>query len=273
MSYSTVNALMKGIADAIRAKDGTSAAIPHQNFPDRIAAIQGGISIKDVLERNYGTTQIELTGPWSQSDVKIFGSMFDSCTTLTDFSLTGATVSVLDRAFYGCTNLRNLNIDPSDVHDYAFYNTGLQGDFSFPNLDHVGLMAFGACSGITSINAPLLDTIDESGFDMCQNLATVNFPSVYEIGRRGLAQTGITEITLPNCSIIHESAFFSCASLRKIVLAKNSVCTLENTNAFMYSEIMRGRGEIRVPASLVSAYKSATNWSSFSSQILAIPEE
>lgn len=274
MSYNTVNALMKGIADAIRAKDGTSAAIAHQNFPDRIAAIQTGISIKDVLERNYGTTQIELTGPWSQNYVEIHGGMFKFCSTLTSFSLTGTEVDVGDYAFYTCYNLQSLNIDAIDIGDYAFYGAEmLQGSISFPHLSYIGCYAFGACTGITSFSAPMLNIIEESAFDMCDHLTTVNLPEVYEIKKRGFAQTGITEIELPNCGIIHEQAFFS-SSLRKIVLSEtDSVCTLENTNAFMNTDIMRGRGEIRVPASLVSAYKSATNWSSFSSQILAIPEE
>ena len=38
--YETVTALMTGICDAIRAKDGTTELIQHQDIPDRITAIK-----------------------------------------------------------------------------------------------------------------------------------------------------------------------------------------------------------------------------------------
>lgn len=42
MSYTTITELFSGICDAIRAKDGTTDPINHQDIPARIAAIQAG---------------------------------------------------------------------------------------------------------------------------------------------------------------------------------------------------------------------------------------
>ena len=40
--YETVDALLTGICDAIREKDGTTALISHQDIPSRIAGISSG---------------------------------------------------------------------------------------------------------------------------------------------------------------------------------------------------------------------------------------
>lgn len=42
MTYETTDALFAGICDEIRAKDGTTALIRHQDIPARISAISGG---------------------------------------------------------------------------------------------------------------------------------------------------------------------------------------------------------------------------------------
>lgn len=42
MTYNSLSELFKGICDAIRAKDGTSQNISHQDIPERISSIQAG---------------------------------------------------------------------------------------------------------------------------------------------------------------------------------------------------------------------------------------
>ena len=46
MAYTDLTSLLKAIADAIRAKKGTTAQINAQNFPSEIASISTGITIK-----------------------------------------------------------------------------------------------------------------------------------------------------------------------------------------------------------------------------------
>lgn len=46
MAYTTLNSLLTAIANAIRAKKGTTAQINAQNFPSEIASISTGITIK-----------------------------------------------------------------------------------------------------------------------------------------------------------------------------------------------------------------------------------
>lgn len=46
MAYTTLNSLLTAIANAIRAKKGTTAQINAQNFPSEISSISTGITIK-----------------------------------------------------------------------------------------------------------------------------------------------------------------------------------------------------------------------------------
>lgn len=45
MAYENLKDLMTGICDAVRAKEGSSELIPHQELPERIANISGGSEV------------------------------------------------------------------------------------------------------------------------------------------------------------------------------------------------------------------------------------
>ena len=67
MAYTTLNSLLKAIADAIRNKKGTTAQINAQNFPSEIASISTGITVKTqtvtktVSISAYGRQQVTFT--------------------------------------------------------------------------------------------------------------------------------------------------------------------------------------------------------------------
>lgn len=71
---------------------------------------------------------------------------------------------------------------------------------------------------------------------------------------------------------IGATAFRECGVLSSVVLNCETVPSLGNTNAFYLTPIASGTGIIYVLDTLVDAYKSATNWSSFSEQIKGISE-
>ena len=72
--------------------------------------------------------------------------------------------------------------------------------------------------------------------------------------------------------IIWNQSFTYCAVLTKFILRSESVCVLKYTGAFAYSAIANGTGFIYVPDDLVESYKTATNWSTYASQIKPISE-
>ena len=107
---------------------------------------------------------------------------------------------------------------------------------------------------ITEVSNNRVTSIGNNAFDRCSSLTSVNFPE---------------------CTSIGKSAFYYCRALTNLTLGASSVATLNNVNAFVSTPISASThtgvfGSIYVPASLVSAYKSATNWATYSSRITAI---
>jgi hypothetical protein len=115
---------------------------------------------------------------------------------------------------------------------------------------------------------------------MCSRLSTVSFPACTRIGNYAYAACySLTTISFPACTTIGSSAFSRCYNLKSLYLTNSVVCTLANSNAFSstpiggYSASAGTYGSIYVPASLVDAYKAATNWTYFASRIVGIEIE
>lgn len=75
--------------------------------------------------------------------------------------------------------------------------------------------------------------------------------------------TNLSKIILNNAESIGEYAFAQ-TNLSTLIINTQTVCTLENINAFTTTP------NIYVPSGLVNAYKTATNWSNFASKIQSI---
>lgn len=104
-------------------------------------------------------------------------------------------------------------------------------------------------------------------------LTTVNLSSVEKIESRGLGNCyDLTLINLPALSEIDTYAFSYCSSLTSIIISNNNICKLNGKNAFNGTPIGSGTGYIYVPKTLVDAYKSATNWTTYADQIRAIED-
>ena len=78
-------------------------------------------------------------------------------------------------------------------------------------------------------------------------------------------------IDLPLCTSIGNEAFRRCI-LETLILRSNTVCTLVNVLALAGTRIETGTGYVYVPAALVNAYKTATNWVTYADQIRAIED-
>ena len=116
---------------------------------------------------------------------------------------------------------------------------------------------------ITEISNNRVTTIGNYAFGICNALTTVSFPAVTTIGTY---------------------AFRDCFLLTSLMLQSTRVCTLSSINAFSgcyhilgtksttYNPTGAKDGYIYVPDDLVDSYKSATNWSTYASQIKPISE-
>lgn len=112
------------------------------------------------------------------------------------------------------------------------------------------------CYNLKECNVPLANAISFNAFAGCSKLQSLSFMSL---------------------STIASSAFIKCSSLESVYLLYSSLCKLAAANAFYYTPMFHSSylghyGSIFVPASLVDAYKSATNWAVYADRITAYVE-
>lgn len=242
---------IKAIADAIRAKNGKQ----DEYYPDEMAA-----AILAIESLNYdkliGKTITEVS-----SDVTVAGVYaFYNCSQLESADFPKAT-EVGDYAFYGTTALKNLNLPlVQDIGRYSFRGSGLENAY-FPAVTYVGATAFGYNASLKTANFPKLTETAGSMFSNCTALVSADLPKVTEMATY---------------------TFEKCYSLKAVILRSTSYCELANTSAFSNCYHFLGTtnatynpnglkdGYIYVPSSMVSTYKTLTNWGTYSDRFRAL---
>ena len=137
----------------------------------------------------------------------------------------------------------------------------------------VGAGAFAFCTSLTTVNLPSVTNIEPNAFVSCLYLTTINLPVVTKIGISSFSGCArLTTADFPLLERISSSAFFRCGMLTTLVLRRNTVATLERTDAFTNTPIASGTGYIYVPDNQVDNYKIATNWVTYANQIKGISE-
>lgn len=252
---STINLKMTALADEIRELSGITNA-------------------KDIDEMtaDVGAANDEVS---SQSD--LIAQLKDAANNLPDAG-SGVDTSGED-ALVSEILTEYSNSRVTNIADYAFaYKINLTS-VNFPACITIGSAAFSFCSRLTNANFPVCENIGSSAFANCSSLQYVNLPVCKFIYLSAFHDcTSLTEINLPVLSSVYGDLFRGCTSLTKVVLGYSRVAPLGNISAFAstpmsVSTLTGSFGSIYVPASLVDAYKSATNWATYADRITAIPEE
>ena len=142
----------------------------------------------------------------------------------------------------------------------------------YSNVSNNAYMGGTTPSQVTAIDLPECRYIGQYGFKQYYNVTSISLPKCEFIDLLAFQECNKFEsINLTKCRYIGSSAFKYCTSMTAITLGESIVCVLDNY-VFSGTKIESGTGSIYVPASLVDSYKSATNWSNYSSQIFPIPE-
>ena len=199
---------------------------------------------------------------WTYYSDKIVSSIPESPYSLCSFSdgiLTGD-IPYIDTELYDELNINNTDIISvslplcSTVKNATFYN----------------------CYNLQSIYLPECVSLGVSAFAECIRLQTISLPKCEYIGDRcfqGAFQSNTTgydiNINLPVCSYIGSSAFYWTQRSLTLTLGYDGVVDLPSGSHTFNVTTVRS---IYVPASLVDAYKSATNWSYYSNRIFPISE-
>lgn len=180
-----------------------------------------------------------------------------------------------EKAFNEYIRLKTVTLSNcTNIKAYAFAGCSSLESVYLPILPSwEGFGIFSGCIKLSQINLPVCISVNSNAFYGCWNLSEVNLPICTYIGVKAFYSCSkIQSIDLPVCGTLDSSCFYRCSSLSQITLRSTNVCVLYASTNFSGTKIWSGTGSIYVPASLVDAYKSATNWSQFSSQIFPIPE-
>ena len=139
------------------------------------------------------------------------------------------------------------------------------------NVTSIGNSAFYSCYSLSSVSIPQgVTSIDTYTFYNCSSLSSVSIPSsVTSIGSSAFYNChSLSSVSIPSSvTSIGNSAFSSCYGMAIYDFTNHtSVPTLVSTNAF---SSIPSDCVIKVPSSLLSTWKSATNWSTYASKIVA----
>ena len=226
-----------------------------------------GIINSSAFQNNYSIQSIETNA------TSIGMRAFMSCSSLSQVSLPMCSY-IGGAAFANCYNLSQVSLPICGyIGTSAFNSCSSLSQVSLPVCSYIGGGAFGYCSSLSQVNLPMCISVWATAFEYCTSLTQVSLPMCELIGARAFEYcSSLTQIDLPMCSDIASAVFRYCSSLSRITIGYSSVCSLYSTNVFDDTQITSSTGSIYVPASLVDAYKSAENWSVYSSQIFPIPE-
>lgn len=244
------------------------------------------LGVTGTLEGGGDTTQedglITREGTYYTNDrvTKVGDHVFSYSSNLVSISFPNAT-SIGISTFSYCSNLSNVSFPKvTNIGKAAFYGCSGLTSVSLPKLTQVGENVFWNCTGLTNVSFPNATIIDYNAFYGCSGLTDVSCPNVTSISNVAFYKCPrLTKVSLPKVTTIGNQAFYQCYSLIKLVITQaDSVCTLGSeafyscyhilgTTNTTYNPTGAKDGYIYVPDTLVSSYKTATNWKTYASQI------
>ena len=166
--------------------------------------------------------------------------------------LGSSVTSIADNAFYSCYSLSLITIanGVTRIADSAFQGCNSLTSITIANgVTRIASNAFRSCYSLASITiANGVTSIADSAFNGCYSLTSITIPN------------SVTRIASNAFRFCYSVAFYDFSN-------HTSVPTLANTNAFTN---IPADCQIRVPASLVDAWKTATNWSTYANYIVGV---
>ena len=232
--------IKQDIKTAIENKGVDMTGVSFPGYASKIGEIASGIGYtdRDVIQTRY---QYNI----ANSASFVYSSAFEY--KLVETVDLPNCLYVGSNAFYYCASLTTVNLPVcTSLYSGAFRNCGI----------------------LTSVSLPACTTLYDYAFRYCGNLSSVSLPKVIRMSGYCFANcVSLQTISLPNCSYVSRYAFWGCTNLKTIYMgtARSVVATMTQSNALSDCSALQS---IYVPASLVDAYKKASNWSYYSSLIV-----
>ena len=210
------------------------------------------------------------------TDTGLLNTVFGGCTSLKELTVPEGITRLGYDCFSGLTSLEKVNIPNSLVYiDNAnvFLNCNLKSFEAYGPLEYIGGSTFRNNKNLVSCIIPnaVITLLENNLFQGCGSLESFDIPeTVTSIG--GACFNGcstLKHLVIPErVTRIRYAAFGGCLSMEYFILLSVTPPALENQDAFSNTN----NCPIYVPATSVSAYKTATNWSNYASRIQAIPD-
>lgn len=243
--------MVDGSITTITAEDlyGITEIAPNRFYKDRsLQTIELPNTVTSISDYAFqGSNIVEII---MSNSVTTLGSLcFSGCASLETVVLSNQLQVISGQSFQSCTSLETISIPNGviSIEQRAFYG----------------------CSALKNLNfGNTITSIGEYAFYRCANLTNITIPnSVISIGRYAFYEcTGALNFTIGSgVTSIEYSAFARCTGLSGITIYATTPPTLTNT-AFGSTN----NCPIYVPSGSVTAYKSATNWSSYADRIYPI---
>ena len=254
-----------------------SSSNDNRNYAYRnsIEQIELGSSVTSIADNAFYSCYSLSLITIANGVTRIADSAFQGCNSLTSITIANGVTRIASNAFRSCYSLASITIanGVTSIADSAFNGCNSLTSITIPNsVTRIASSAFQGCNSLTSITIPNgVTSIADSAFRFCNSLASITIAN----GVTSIADSAfngcysLTSITIPNSvTRIASNAFRFCYSVAFYDFSNHtSVPTLANTNAFTN---IPADCQIRVPASLVDAWKTATNWSTYANYIVGV---
>lgn len=239
----TQNGTYSALSDSLDGYSEVTVNVPTGITPTgtkQISITENGTTTEDVTNYANAEITVNVSGGGSITAHDLFSGVFPSG------DIVENSIQTYGTSLYGNTGITSFT--SSSIKTFKTAN------------------CFYGCTSLKSVKfTAAISQMQNNMFQGCSALETIEMPALATSfnGYCGGDCTSLTFADLGNCTQIQANAFKNARSLATLILRRSSVCALQNTSAFSGTPFANGGsgGTIYVPSSLISSYKTASNWS------------
>lgn len=177
-----------------------------------------------------------------------------------------------------CSMTEYTDNESTKAGPYSFAEQAQLTTVSMPEVTDIWHHCFLDCVKLTSIYFPKLVRLQYNAFRNCSSLTEFVSGESFDSRIDSSTFEGCTSLTKADFKHINNQGFdyysLACANLVTLIIRNIDAVPPISSTTFgaNTTKMNKGEGYIYVPASMVAAYKAATNWSKYADQIRAIED-
>ena len=243
------------MATTVTYKGATLATVENQTKTLQTAGtwVEDDFTLTDVTQGGGGYTINDIITHTIEGDLVYTG------TSASHFSYMGTKVRTV--SLPNMTTLNNIN---QNNNGYIFANCTELTSFSAPKITRASDYLLFGCTSLVTLDAKELTDSGAQLAKGCTSLRTVVFPKIQVLYNTCFGScTSLETVDILGSNYIHANVFSGDTNLTTLIIRKDGVCTLQNINNFNNTPFASNGtgGTLFVPQAQISAYQSASNWS------------